>query len=320
MKNKVIPAFIIAVCGIFTIFAGCKDKVNLPDQPLSAYVQVYMPQAVNGPVAYHYSTADTAEPTIIYGADYGGYGYPDQDVTLTFDVSQAVADSFNTVNNTNYLLLPAKSYTLSQTTAVIKKGALATEPLKVTVHTTGENAPSDISQTYILPIRLKTASLSINPTLQTYYCLIDIIPAFFDRSDWKVVDFSSQEAVGEGADNGRAVFALDGNTNTYWHTQWKDGRPGPPHYITIDMGVSKRILGSALVDRQNVNSGRPENVQYFVSENGTDWQTTYTGTLANTGDQQKVFFDKPVQGRYVKFQVNTIYSSDITNLAEFYLF
>jgi hypothetical protein len=317
MKNKIISVFIL-VAAVSSF--GCKDKVNLPDQPLSSYVQIYMPQAVNGPVAYHFSTADTVAPTIIYGADYGGYGYPEQDVALTFGVDGAVVDSFNTANNTNYTLLPSKSFELSQRSAVIKKGELSTAPFSVTVHTTGDNAPDDLSKTYMLPITLKTASLTINPTLQTYYCLIDIVPSFFDRSAWKIVDFSSQEAVGEGSGNGRAEFALDGNINTYWHTQWKDARPGPPHYITIDMGESKRILGSAVVDRQNVNSGRPEEVELLVSEDGKDWQTAYTGALQNTGDQQKIFFDKPVQGRYVKFKVNTIFSSDVTNLAELYLF
>lgn len=315
MKSTLI-LFLIAVF----LFFGCKDKVNLPDQPLSDYIQVYLPQAVNGPVTYNFSTGDTAAPSIIYGADYGGFGYPDKDVAVSFGVDAAVADSFNLANNTDYALLPAKSYTMSDTSAVIKKGELSTMPFKITLHTTGDKAPDDISKTYILPISLKSASLAINPTLQTYYCLINIVPAFFDRSDWKIIDFSSQEAEGEGADNGRAVFALDGNNNTYWHTEWKDARPGPPHYITIDMGVSKRILGSALVDRQNVNSGRPEEIEFFVSENGSDWKSAYSGTLLNTGDQQKVFFEKPVQGRYVKFQVNTIYSSDITNLAELYLF
>src|SRR5690606_20076265 len=98
------------------------------------------------------------------------------------------------------------------------------------------------------------------------------------------------------------------------------GRPGPPHYFTIDLGASKRILGSAVVDRQNVTSGRPESVQYFVSENGTDWTLAFSGDLQDTGDLQNIFFPEAVQGRYVKFQINTIYGSDVTNLAEFYLF
>lgn len=318
LGRSLVMVLILVVTAIF--MNGCKDKVNLPDQPLSDYMQLYLPQAVNGPVTYNFSTGDTAAPTIIYGAYYGGFGYPDKDLPVSFSVDAGVADSFNVANNTDYALLPAKSYSLSNSEAVIKKGELSTLPFKITVHTTGELAPVDISRTYILPVSLSSTALPVNASLQTYFCLINIVPEFFDRSGWKIVDFSSQEAAGEGPDNGRAEFALDGNRNTYWHTAWKDARPGPPHYITIDMGQSRRILGSALVDRQNVNSGRPDEVEILVSDNGKDWQPAYAGTLLDTGDQQKVFFEKPVEGRFVKFLVKTIYGSDITNLAELYLF
>lgn len=319
MGSRYKRALIYVVILAFTAY-GCKDKVVLPDQPLSNYIQVYMPQAVNGPVTYNFSTADTVAPSIIYGANYGGFGYPDQDVPLSFEVDPAVADSFNTANSTDYALLPAKSYTLGSTSAVIKKGELSTEPLRVTLNITGDNAPGDISKTYILPVSLKDASVKISPALQTYYCLINIVPVLFDRTDWKIVDFSSEEASGEGPNNGRAVFALDGNNNTFWHSQWKNGAPAPPHYITIDMGQSKRILGSAVVDRQNVNSGRPEHVELFVSTNGTDWSVAYAGDLLNIGEMQKMFFSQAVTARYVKFQVDAAFGSSVTNLAEFYLF
>ena len=317
MNNKLLLGLLAATS---ILLASCKDNVSLPDQPLEDYIQLYMPQAANGPVTFNFSTGDQEADTIIYGAGYGGYGYPDQDVTLNFGIDPSVVEGFNQSNGTDYALLPEGSYELSDKQTVIKKGELSTAPMKVTVYTTGEKAPLDISKTYLLPISLQKASVKINPALQTFYCLINIVPSFFDRSNWKVVDFSSEEAVGEGPDNGRAVFALDGDINTFWHSQWKDASPVPPHYFTIDMGTSKRILGSVLTDRQNVGSGRPEEVEILVSENGADWTKAYEGTLADTGDQQKIFFAKPVEGRYVKFLVNTVYGSAFTNLAEFNLF
>ena len=317
MKNKLIISLTIIST---IIFSGCKDNVDLPDQPLSDYIQVYMPQAVNGPVTYNFSTSDTASPTITYGADYGGDGYPSKDVSVTFGIDTAAVDRFNLANNTNYTLFPAKSYKLSDSVAIIKKGEVSTNPFKVTLFTTGGNAPGDISKTYVLPISIKSASAKVNENLRTSYYIINIIPTFFDRSNWKIIDFSTQEATGEGSNNGRAIFVLDGDINTYWHSEWQNAQSSPPHYITVDLGESKRLLGSNLIARQNVNSGRPQDIQIFVSENDLDWELAYTGALQNTGDPQKVFFDAAMQGRYVKLQINSSFSSNLTHLAEFYLF
>ncbi len=311
----------MAVSFVFSIlFAGCKEDVNLPDQPLSEYISVYMPQAANGPVTYNFSTSDTVRSSIIYGANYGGQDYPKEDIKITFSIDgDAVVDSFNTANNSSYVLLPAKSYRIDDPEGVIKKGELATKPFKVTVFTTGENAP-DLSKTYILPITIKSSSVKVNEKLRTNFCIINIIPTFFDRAKWNIIDFSSQESNGEGPNNGKAIFALDGNINSFWHSQWQGAQPGPPHYLTIDMGASKTVSGAAFVARQGVSSGRPQDVQIFLSEDNSNWELAYTGSLLNDGAAQKVFFETPSRGRYAKLQINRSFSSNLTHLAEFYLF
>jgi hypothetical protein len=314
MKYNILAALIIS----FTMTA-CKEEVNLPPQPLSKYTQLYMPQAVNGPVTYNLNTGDTVQPMIIYGADYGGAGYPDQDIPVSFTVDASLVDSFNITHNTNYTLLPEKSYKMSEMNAVIKKGQLATEPLSISVTVKGDNAP-DISKAYILPVTIIKTPVTVNENLRTAYFIFNIIPTFFDRTNWSIIDLSSQESVGEGANNGRAIFTLDGNINTFWHSQWKDAQPLPPHYFTVDMGESKDMLGAAFIARQNVSSGRPQDIQLFVSDDNITWKQAYAGVLANTGDTQKVFFSTSMKGRYVKFQVDDSYSSNFTHLAEFYLF
>lgn len=302
------------------LFGGCKDEINLPDQPLSNYISVYMPQAANGPVTYNFSTSDTL-PVIIYGACYGGREYPEEDIKVTFNTGgQALVDSFNTANNSSYVLLPAKSYKFEgEPQGVINRGELATASLRLRIVTSGEDAP-DLSKTYVLPISITGSSTKVNEKLRTHFCIINIIPEFFNRSGWTITDLSSQESNGEGPDNGKAKFALDGNINTFWHTQWQGAQPGPPHYLTIDMGLTKRVSGAAFVARQGVNSGRPQDIQIFLSEDNSNWQLAYTGSLANDGALQKVFFEEVMQGRYAKLQINTSFSSNMSHLAEFYLF
>lgn len=39
--------FILVNC---VIWYGCKDKIDLPDQPISSYDKVYMPEATNNPI------------------------------------------------------------------------------------------------------------------------------------------------------------------------------------------------------------------------------------------------------------------------------
>lgn len=302
------------------LFGGCKDEINLPDQPLSDYISVYMPQAANGPVTYNFSTSDTL-PAIIYGAGYGGLDYPEEDVRVTFNIGgDAIVDSFNTANNSNYALLPAKSYKFeSELEGVVKRRELATTPFKLRIVTSGENAP-DLSKTYLLPISIEGSSIKVNQKLRTQFCIINIIPAFFNRTDWAITALSSQESNGEGPNNGKATFALDGNINTFWHTQWQGAQPGPPHYLTIDMGITKRVSGAAFVARQGVSSGRPQDIQIFLSDDNSNWQLAYTGSLTNDGATQKVFFEQAMQGRYVKLLINTSFSSNMAHLAEFYLF
>jgi hypothetical protein len=309
---------IILISG--TLLAGCKEELNLPEQPLSAYIKVYMPQAANGPVTYEFSTIDTVTYSIIYGANYGGAGYPDKDISVKFAIDAAAVDSFNTANKTNYLLLPAKSYTMEESAAIIKKGELSTPPFKITVATTGENAPDDLSKTYLLPVMIQDASATVNPVLKTHFCIVSIIPALFDRNGWNIIDYSSQESSGEGPNNGRAIFILDNNINTFWHSQWQGNQPPHPHHITIDMGTEKRVSGASFVARQGVNAGRPNEIQIFLSDDNTTWTLAYEGTLLNDGASQKRFFQKAMSGRYVKLQINSSYSSNLSHLAEFNLF
>lgn len=302
------------------VFTGCKEELNLPEQPLENYIKIYMPQAINGPVKYDFSTGDTTARPIIYGANYGGAGYPDKDITVNFSIDGAAVDSFNRANNTNYALLPVKSYTLESTVGVIKKGELATTPFKIMVNTTGVNAPDDLSKTYLLPVKITDAALTVNPAMRTHFCIISIVPTPFNRSGWNIVDLSSQESNGEGANNGRAIFILDNNINTFWHSQWQGAQPQPPHYVTIDMGAEKRVSGATFVARQGVSGGRPNEVQILLSNNGTTWELAFESTLLNDGASQKRFFTQAKTGRFVKLQINSSFSSNLTHLAEFNLF
>src|SRR5689334_22984486 len=98
--------------------AGCKNEVNLPDQDESKFNQIYMPQAVNGVVNKTFSVSNENNELII-GAGYGGFGYPENDIQVEFEADQAMADAYNTANNTDYMMMPSSAFTLSSMQAVI---------------------------------------------------------------------------------------------------------------------------------------------------------------------------------------------------------
>lgn len=318
-RNSIYRLAVTVVCAALA-FSSCKDDINLPSQPAENYVQVYMPQAANGVMKSTLKISDQVQD-IIFGANYGGEGYPAADIPVKFSVKPELVDSYNQANGTSYSLLPSDSYTMSATEAVIPKGKLNTEPLKIGVKTKGAGA-IEVLKDYILPVSLD-APMKVNENLRTTYFIVRAQPDLndypdFDRTQWKIIGFSSQEANGEGPNNGRAIFVLDNNPATFWHTQWQGGTPGPPHYLTVDMGEVKTIHGVMMQGRQGDYSGRPNAVSVEVSTDNVTWQPAGSFNLLNNTSVQKQFlpgaFDK--QARYFKVTINSSYNATYTHLAE----
>ncbi|AXY72780.1 DUF1735 domain-containing protein [Paraflavitalea soli] len=321
MRNQFIARFIILTCMACCLtWSACKDDYNLPYQPIESYTRIYMPQAVNGPVIRTLKITDSVQ-SLTYGANYGGQGYPDVDIPVTFTVDNGKVDSFNTANKTSYAILPEGSYTLSDLSTVIPKGQVSTAPLSISFKTKGAGAMNAL-QSYLLPITMGSKTVKINEALRTAFFIVKAQPDLkdypnYDRAQWQVIDFSSQEANGEGANNGRAIFALDGNKETFWHTQWQGASPGPPHHITIDLGTEKTVHGVSLQGRQNDGGGKPNEVNVQVSTDNITWVDGGTFTLQNNKDVQPQFLPKGFKsGRYFKVIINSAYNGSYSCLAE----
>lgn len=317
MKNK---RYIMGlILGSSVLLGSCKNEYTLPDQPLSAYELVYMPQAVNGPVTKVLTLSDEPQ-TVVYGANAGGQDFPTKAINVKFEVNATLVASYNAANQSNYEMLPAQSYSMGDLDAVIPSGQNATAPLKFSVSTDGPNA-IEMFKTYLLPISIASSDYAINPNLKTTYFLISTQPNLadypdFSRSNWEIADFSSEEAAGEGPDNGKAIFLLDNNINTFWHSQWQGANPGPPHYITVDMGETKEMHGFISTARQTDGNGKPNEVQISVSTDNLNWTDAGTYTLASKKEPQKVFLKKFLQARYFKFTILSAYGSTNTHMSE----
>lgn len=321
MLTKNISKYILfTVLAASNLLYSCKDKLDLPSQPINSYNRVYMPEAVNNPVVKTFKITDSVQ-TATYGANFGGQDYPTADIPVEFTVNSALVDSFNVANKTNYPLLPAESYTLSNTSAIIAKGKLTTNPLSIAFKTKGVGA-MDALKTYLLPVSIATTAVTVNEALRTTFYVVKAQPDFndypnYDRTNWAIIGFSSQEATGEGPNNGRAIFALDGNTSTFWHSQWSGAAPGPPHYLIIDMKETKTLHGLSFVGRQADGGGKPNEVNVQVSLDNTTWTDAGTFNLLNNKDLQKQFLPNGFKdARYFKVTINSAYDSSFTQIAE----
>jgi hypothetical protein len=314
-KFNLLPALVAALA-----ITACKDDYNLPFQPEEQYNLVYMPQAVNGAIIKTLRITDSVQ-SLVFGANLGGVGFAGNDITVNFSVDNSRIDSFNAVNKTNYAALPDGSYTLSATTAIIPKGAINTEPLTVSFKTNGAGAMNAL-KTYILPIGITGNKTAVNEALRTAFFVVTAQPDFkdypnYDRNGWQIIDFSSEEANGEGPNNGRAVFVLDGDHNTFWHSQWQGASPGPPHYMTIDMGTTKILHGLSFIARQNDNSGKPNDVNVQVSIDNTTWTDAGSFSLQNNREAQPQFLPNGFkQARYFKVIINSAHNAGFSHLAE----
>lgn len=96
---------------------------------------------------------------------------------------------------------------------------------------------------------------------------------FADKSQWKIIDKSSEES-----GSGNATNAIDGRVNTMWHTQYSGTVAEAPHHIAIDMGKSQTIKGFLATPRMDGNTnGLIRKYQFLVSADGSKWTSVSSG-------------------------------------------
>ncbi|MDN5797962.1 MAG: beta-N-acetylglucosaminidase domain-containing protein, partial [Intrasporangium sp.] len=107
----------------------------------------------------------------------------------------------------------------------------------------------------------------------------------------------SEETTGEDAPVGNAI---DGDTSTFWHTQWSGGSPPPPHQITMDLGATRSVCAVRYLPRQDSANGQIKDYEVYASADGTTWGAPVaTGFLAAGFGEKWIPFAQ-TDARYVK--------------------
>lgn len=142
-----------------------------------------------------------------------------------------------------------------------------------------------------------------------------------NMAQWQVIDFSSQQESGEGANGGHASHAIDNNLATFWHTQYSPAQPVFPHHMTVDMNESVAIKAIA-VARRNGNASFAAKMRLEVSADGENWQLAGEFSPINTIDGlQRFALSTVATGRYFKLTaLSSANASTFTCISEINLF
>ena len=116
----------------------------------------------------------------------------------------------------------------------------------------------------------------------------------------KFVNVDSEEIEGQ---DGHGRNAVDGNPNTYWHTQWHDKSPGLPHEIIIELFPPSVIKGFTYLPRQDESDhGTIKDYQFYVSNNGRYFGQPVKKGAFGPGKGEKIETFDPIKCRYIKLK------------------
>lgn len=120
------------------------------------------------------------------------------------------------------------------------------------------------------------------------------------QAGWKVHAYSSQETSGE---DGAAKNAIDGNTESIWHTEWSSNEPAHPHFFDIDLHDKYILTEFSYLPRQVGVNGRIKDYEIYVSSDGLDWgDPVATGSWTNSEQLQLTSINEAI-GQYVRLKV-----------------
>lgn len=116
------------------------------------------------------------------------------------------------------------------------------------------------------------------------------------------IAFTNSEMPAEG----EAKNVLDGNPDTYWHTQYGLTLADYPHEVQIDLGSLSKATGIKYVPCKQKAAARIGDYAVYASTDGKSWgKAIATGKFAPGDAEQMISFAKPVECRYIRFEALT---------------
>lgn len=233
------------------------------------------------------------------------------DIDCTFEVDPDYLAAYNEKNGTTFAALPEGSYSFEKTTTL--PSGTTTGKLAVTLQ--GSNIqPGD----YMLPVRLKDVSLFNVSTNAVYPLVLHILGTKLDRSGWSITA-NTEETSGEGVGNGIATCLLDGNLNSFWHSQWSGSSISLPHILTVDTKETVTFTQFGLMQRQHSSFRDVVAGNFYVSTDGSTWTKVRSFSMQRILEEQ-IFTIPPTKGRYFRIEITQSNRGINSSLAEAYAY
>ncbi len=157
------------------------------------------------------------------------------------------------------------------------------------------------SKTILFPITINGTSISFqykprfDMDLPTGQCYTSSSSHLLTKEQWSILACSSQET---SAEDGAAANAIDGNTETKWHTRYNGSTASAPHYLEIDLGSEQQLAGFLCTPRNDGSeNGLIRKYLFLTSADGKQWTAASGGTWLPYWSE--VYF-APVKARYVR--------------------
>ena len=115
----------------------------------------------------------------------------------------------------------------------------------------------------------------------------------------KTVATAASEYPGEG-NEGPVNYAVDGDTGTWWHTDWNEIVPMSDFWITLELEEETVLDALRYYGRDGSINGRVGEYKVEVSTDGEKWTPVSNGTWENKAGWQLAVFDQPTAAKYVR--------------------
>jgi hypothetical protein len=131
----------------------------------------------------------------------------------------------------------------------------------------------------------------------------------------KFVSVDSEEIYAQHGDGENAV---DGNPDTYWHTEWQDRGPRLPHEIIVELLPPSTIKGFTYLPRQDESDhGTIRDYEFYVSADGKDFGQPVKKGSFKPSKEKKIETFKPIKCRFIKLRaISEIHGLPWTSAAE----
>ena len=230
-----------------------------------------------------------------------------QNIVCNLVVDEDYLAAYNAASPVQFELLPECAYTLPASATIVEDTKEVTAKVALAVSTLPLG-------NYLLPIRLSSDQFKIREGNDMYVVEIVITNPVLDTKKWTIT--ANTEEPAEAAPNGRPEAIIDGDINSFWHSQWSGGWQDWPHIIIIDMKDRCEVLSIDYYGRQSGGDANTKDMEFFVSDNQSDWKSIGKFEAKKTADMQE-FETEEAERRYLKVEITSSHDgSNNTSIGE----